>query len=66
MKLTVNGDTIDVTAPCTIQDLLVHLDMATGRVAVEVNREIAPRSSHRETQLRDGDIIEIVHAIGGG
>jgi sulfur carrier protein len=33
---------------------------------VEVNREIVPRSVHAQHLLREGDRVEIVHAIGGG
>jgi thiamine biosynthesis protein ThiS len=35
-------------------------------VAVELNREIAPRSTWAETKLNDGDRLEIVHFVGGG
>ncbi|HET9339295.1 MAG TPA: sulfur carrier protein ThiS, partial [Casimicrobiaceae bacterium] len=36
------------------------------RLAVELNGAIVPRSRWAETALRDGDRLEIVHAIGGG
>ncbi|MGV8409398.1 sulfur carrier protein ThiS, partial [Pseudomonas aeruginosa] len=36
------------------------------RVAVELNLDIVPRSQHASTALKDGDRVEIVHAIGGG
>ena len=39
---------------------------AQRKVAVEVNREIVPRSLHAQRTVRDGDRVEIVHAIGGG
>ena len=41
-------------------------DVAGKRLAVEVNEEVVPRSEHGEYCLRDGDRVEIVHAIGGG
>lgn len=53
-------------ADSTLQALLESLDMTRGRVAVEINQEIIPRSQHVEHVLKDGDKIEIVHAIGGG
>ena len=40
--------------------------LAGKRVAVEVNLEIVPRSQHATRVLREGDRVEIVHAIGGG
>jgi len=33
---------------------------------VEINRQIIPRSVYREREIKAGDRIEIVHAIGGG
>lgn len=66
MKVTINGDERDMPADSTLQALLESLDMTRGRVAVEINQEIIPRSQHVEHVLKDGDKIEIVHAIGGG
>lgn len=66
MHLTVNGDPVELETGATIQRLLEQLDMDTGRVAVEINREIIPRSEHADHRLTEGDRIEIVHAIGGG
>jgi len=40
--------------------------MTRGRIAVELNGEIVPKSSFQQHLLKDGDKIEIVQAIGGG
>ena len=66
MKITVNGDAVELPASCSIIQLLEHLNMTGGRVAVELNQQIIPRSQHAEQPLNEGDIVEIVHAIGGG
>jgi sulfur carrier protein len=42
------------------------LQLGERRVAVELNLDIVPRSLHASTQLQAGDVLEIVHAIGGG
>ncbi len=47
-------------------DLLAEAGYAQRRVAVEVNREIVPKSEHARREIRDGDHIEIVQALGGG
>ena len=47
-------------------DLLQRLELTGRRLAVELNRDIVPRSQHAATVLVEGDQIEIVHAIGGG
>ncbi|MEE3319519.1 MAG: sulfur carrier protein ThiS [Pseudomonadota bacterium] len=65
MKLTVNGDTLTLDGS-TIADLVSQLELTGRRLAVEVNREIIPKSQHGDVTLKEGDIVEIVHAIGGG
>ncbi len=66
MKLIVNGNTRELPAPQTVATLLVAEGQAGRRLAVEVNREIVPRSRHAEHPLHDGDQIELIQAIGGG
>ncbi|GGG51585.1 sulfur carrier protein ThiS [Pseudohongiella nitratireducens] len=66
MKVTINGDERELPDGSTLVALLELLDMTRGRVAVEINQEIIPRSQHKQHLLHDGDKIEIVHAIGGG
>ncbi|MGB2938329.1 MAG: sulfur carrier protein ThiS, partial [Phycisphaerae bacterium] len=36
------------------------------RIAVEVNRELVPRSRHGARALAEGDAVEIVTLVGGG
>jgi sulfur carrier protein len=66
MQLFVNGRDCDLPAPQTVATLLEAEGQAGRRVAVEVNREIVPRSLHASHALHDGDRVEIIHAIGGG
>jgi sulfur carrier protein len=40
--------------------------MKADRVAVELNRDIVPRDRWPETNLKDGDRLEVVHFVGGG
>ncbi|KAF0811087.1 thiamine biosynthesis protein ThiS [Alcanivorax sp. S71-1-4] len=65
MQLQVNGDSLEFEGR-TISDLLARLEIHGRRLAVEVNRDIIPKSEHAAYALNDGDIVEIVHAIGGG
>ena len=66
LTIRLNGDALALHAPCTIAELLAAQGLAERRVAVEVNGEIVPRGRHAERLLADGDIVEIVHALGGG
>lgn len=66
MKIEVNGQTRLFANPVTLIEVLSAEGLAGRRVAVEVNRELVPRSLHGSHMLRDGDRVEIVHAMGGG
>ncbi len=61
----VNGESMRLPQPCSIDDLIEKMDVS-ARYAVEINGDIGPRSVHASHFLADGDIIEIVAAIGGG
>ena len=66
MDIVLNGESRSLATPVTVLELLQSEGLGERRVAVEVNGEIVPRSRHRESQLQDGDRVEIVHALGGG
>ena len=66
MTLTINGERQQFEQKMTVAQLIEALAMKPDRVAVEVNREIVPRSQWDSTELRDGDRLEIVHFVGGG
>ncbi len=66
MQIQVNGELRHIAEDSTISDLLVLLDVVNRRVAVELNQEIVPKSQHTSTILKQDDVLEVVHAIGGG
>ncbi len=66
MKIQLNGETRDIPENSTAQMLVELLELQGKRLAMELNREIVPRSLYVDTLLHEGDQIEIVHAIGGG
>ena len=66
VKIVLNGQEKPLATPVTIAALLQEMGFSERRVAVEVNREIVPRSRHDQYQLQDNDRVEVVFAIGGG
>lgn len=66
MQLRINGDQRDFPDGLTLAALVADLGMKPDRVAVELNLEIVPRPNWENTQLKDGDKLEIVHFVGGG
>jgi len=65
MHVTVNGENRQIPAGSNIAALLADLAI-TGRLAVELNGTIVPRSEFEIRTLNAGDTVEIVRAIGGG
>ncbi|WP_225763026.1 sulfur carrier protein ThiS [Stenotrophomonas sp. Marseille-Q4652] len=66
MDITLNGEARHIPEATTITTLLELEGLGARRVAVEVNGEIVPRTRHAQHPLADGDVVEIVHALGGG
>ncbi len=66
MRVTINGEGRDVPKPMTVTELLAFLGLGDGPVAVELNRAIVPRVEHAQRTVVEGDVLEIVHMVGGG
>ena len=66
ISLTVNGAPRRIASGATIAALVASLDLNPQKVAVERNGEIVPRSTLADVALGDGDVLEIVHFVGGG
>lgn len=66
MNIVVNGNSKFFATEITIASLVIALDLAGKRLAIERNGEIVPRSQFAEVLLQEGDKLEIVGAVGGG
>lgn len=66
MEIILNGEPRQVPDGVTASALVELLGLQGRRYAMEINGELAPRSTHAEHLLTAGDRIEIVQAVGGG
>jgi sulfur carrier protein len=66
MQILVNGKATQVPETLTARELIQRLELTDKRIALEVNGEIVPRSTHGSYHFQMGDKVEVVHAIGGG
>lgn len=66
MRVVINGEPRTLPEGCTVADLVVELGLQNRRIAVEINREIVPRTRYAEHRIREADRVEIVHFVGGG
>ena len=69
-----NATTIGIILNCSeiylksdsLKELIDSLNLSEARFAVEINREIVPKSQIDNYTLNDKDEVEIVIAVGGG
>jgi thiamine biosynthesis protein ThiS len=66
MNVRINGEEREIAEGQSITGLLSALEIRPGRVVIELNRSIVPRNAHESTCLKEGDVLEIVHFVGGG
>ncbi len=66
MNLRLNGYHTEYSQELTLRELLGELDLEGQLFATEVNQAIVPRDEYGQCVLKDGDVVEIVRAIGGG
>ena len=66
VKITLNGDSVEVAGPLTVSELLSQLEIDPRRVAVEHNLTVLKRPRYESTLIGEGDAIEIVNFVGGG
>ncbi len=66
ITLQVNGEARTCSSQSRLPDLLQQLGFNPRLVAVEYNGEILHRQFWTETQVQEGDRLEIVTIVGGG
>jgi len=66
IEILLNGKNRSISAGQTVEDLIQQLELKSDQVAVEVNRSILKRDTWKEHSFEEGDIVEIVHFVGGG
>lgn len=66
MQITLNGEPREIAPGTTLADLVESLPGDPRGIAIELNREIVPKSQHGATVLEAGDALEVVQFVGGG
>lgn len=66
MRVTANGEPVELADGATVADLLAALDLGGRWVLVERNGEAVRRSDLETTGLAEGDRLELVRAVAGG
>jgi len=66
LTLTLNGEPRRAPAGSSIADFVELLGFNRAKVAVERNGNIVPRATLGDVLLVEGDVLEVVHFVGGG
>ena len=66
IKIKVNGKITTIVDKFTLVELINKLNIPLRKVAIEINNEIIDKKTIKKFKLKNKDVIEIVHFIGGG
>ncbi len=66
IEVQINGEARSVPAGLSLTRLLLHLDLQPRLVVVERNGDILSRDRYDEVEISPGDVLELVHFVGGG
>ena len=66
MKITVNGEKLELEAPQTVKSLLAVVGLEGKPVVVEQNQAALLLREIDTAEVNDGDVIEIVQITAGG
>jgi sulfur carrier protein len=66
MKISLNGESIDVREAKTIAELIDRYQLPPQSILVEHNGLAVHRHEWAERPLTEGDRIEFIHVVAGG
>jgi sulfur carrier protein len=66
IKIKINGKKKSIDNDSYLLELINELKIPIKKVAIEFNREIVDKKKIKKIKLKNNDVVEIVHFIGGG
>ena len=66
INIVMNGSKHDIPEGTTLEELIMRLKLKEKAIVLELNRKIIEKSAYPTVCLKDSDIVEIVHFVGGG
>lgn len=66
MKITINGQIKELSSAASLKDVIAQFCKDSSRVITELNGNIVKCAQWPETQVKDGDTVELVTFVGGG
>ena len=66
IKINLNGKTLFLAKGTSVYKVIKKTKLQPSKIAIELNKKIISKKNANKIFLKDKDIIEIVHFIGGG
>ena len=66
IEIYINGEKVIVSKNINLKKLLENLSIKNELIAVEINKEVVPKSEYKKIEINNKDKIEILELIGGG
>ncbi|EKQ51564.1 MULTISPECIES: sulfur carrier protein ThiS [unclassified Clostridium] len=62
----VNGKEVNIVEEISLEEFLINQGYSLEKTVVELNGEIAPKAQYKQTNIKDGDSLEVISFVGGG
>lgn len=66
MNIKLNGESAEFDAEISVSDLIKAKKLDADGVVVELNMDIIRKNQRDATIIKEGDVVEILHFVGGG
>jgi len=66
IEVQLNGEVRETEQGVSLDALIDKFQLPKQRVAVELNRSVIRRIDWPTTPIKAGDVIEVIHFVGGG
>ena len=66
IKFKINGKIVSIVEGLSLSRIIKDFKIPVNKVAIELNKEIVDKKRINNIKIKDKDMIEIVHFIGGG
>lgn len=64
--IKVNGQELETVNEISLEEFLINKGYLVERVVVELNGDIIPKAQFNQTNIKDGDSLEVISFVGGG
>ncbi|MBV7274975.1 sulfur carrier protein ThiS [Clostridium sp. PL3] len=64
--IKINGKEVNYEKEILLDELLIREGYSLQKIAVEFNGEIVTKAQYKQTNIKDGDSLEVVSFVGGG